>query len=120
MNRAQLLIYDSAGRLADRLTDLAQARSLWVRDVCHVNTCLNLLRQSSPGILVLKLGHNLEQELSLLVQVKQFFPTAAVIAVGDSDHPALAGLCWDLGAAYVLFPPQPLEKLPEIITGFLR
>ena len=34
-------------------------------------------------------------------------------------HAALAGLAWDLGADYVLFPPQPRELLPEIVAGLL-
>lgn len=118
MNRAQLLIYDSSGRLGELLSEFARAHSLWLRDVRHVKTCLNLLRQGGSGLLVLKLGANLEQELSLLVQVAQLFPATGVIVVGDADHPTLAGLCWDLGAAHVLFPPQPFEKLNEIVTGF--
>ncbi|MBI3409489.1 MAG: hypothetical protein HY040_14205 [Planctomycetes bacterium] len=119
MNRAQLLIYDSQGRLADQFSEFARARSVWLRDVRHAKTCLNLLRQGGGGLLVLKLGANLEQEMSLLAQVTQLFPATAVIVVGDTDHPTLAGLCWDLGAAHVLFPPQPLEKLNEIVAAFL-
>jgi DNA-binding NtrC family response regulator len=119
MNRAQILVFGGEGRLADQLQELGQARSLWVRDVRHGKTCLNLLRQGGPGLLVLKFGKNLEQELSLLAQVKLLFPEIAVLVVGDTEHPTLAGLCWDLGAAYVLFPPEPVERLREVIAGFL-
>ena len=118
MTRAQLLIYDSQCRLADFLSEFVKSRLLWLRDVRHVKTCMNLLRQGGAGLLVMKLGGNLEQELSLLANVKLHFPAAQVIVVGDTDHPMLAGLCWDLGAAYVLFPPQPLEKLTEMVAGF--
>lgn len=119
MNRAQIFVYGGEGRLAGQLQELAQLRSLWVRDVRHVKSCLNLLRQGGAGVLVLRVGSHLEQELALLAQVKQLFPETSIIVVGVTDHPTLAGLCWDLGAAYVLFPPEPLEKLTEVIHGFL-
>ena len=36
-----------------------------------------------------------------------------------SDQPPLAGLAWDLGACYVLFPPQPREQLLEIVNSLM-
>jgi apolipoprotein N-acyltransferase len=31
----------------------------------------------------------------------------------------LAGLAWDLGALYVLFPPQPQEILPDLVSHLM-
>lgn len=101
---------------------LARARpgaSFWVRDVRHVKTCLNLLRQGGADVLVLRLGKNIDQELALLEQVGLLFPATKSIVVGPADNPPLAGLAWDLGAAYVLFPPRPLESIRDIVLGFM-
>ena len=35
------------------------------------------------------------------------------------EHARLAGLAWDLGAAYVHLPPQPHERLPGIVAGLM-
>ena len=45
--------------------------------------------------------------------------TSPVVLAADGDQPELAGLAWDLGAAYVLLPPQPRERLPEIVAGLM-
>jgi hypothetical protein len=118
MHHAQLIVYGVEGRLAELLGALAHERALWLREVRHVKTCLNLLRRGA-GVLVLRVGKNLDQEMILLEQVTHLFPNAKTIVVGPVDNPALAGLAWDLGAAYVLLPPQPIETIGEIVSGFL-
>jgi hypothetical protein len=39
--------------------------------------------------------------------------------VGDADHAGLAALYWDLGAAYVLSPPQTRDALPGVVAALL-
>src|SRR5687767_13603232 len=104
MHHAQIVAYGAEGRLLDLLREVAGAGGLWLREANHVKTCLGLLRKGGPGAVVLKLGMDLERELSLLEQVSRLFPAAAVLVVGHAEHPALEALCWDLGARYVLFP----------------
>jgi hypothetical protein len=118
MHHAQLLAFGLEGRVADILRELAQGRALWLREVRHVKTCLGLLRRGAE-VLVLRLGKNLDQELTLLQQVTHLFPTTRTIVVGHTDNQPLAALAWDLGAAYVLFPPQPVETICDVVLGFL-
>ena len=120
MQRAQLLAFGLEGRLADILRELAREREVWLREVRHIRTCLNLVRQGGAGALVLRLGKNLDREMALLEQVTHLFPTTATIVVGPADNQPLAALAWDLGAAYVLFPPQPVESIREVVLGFLN
>jgi hypothetical protein len=70
--------------------------------------------------LVLKVGTDLLEELTLLDRVSLFFPHTATVVVGDTDNPLLAGLAWDLGAALVLFPPLPRHYLTDIIGRLLE
>src|SRR5205807_6809716 len=82
--------------------------------------CLDLLRRGWQAVLVLKVGRDVEEEMSLLAQVSALHPATATVVVGEAIHAPLAGLAWDLGAAYVLILPQPRELLPEIVAGLLR
>ncbi len=120
MHHAQVLVFGLEGRLADALRDLAQELQFWLREVRHIKTCLNLIRKGGAGVLVLRLGKDLDRELALLHQVSDLFPTTRTIVVGPVDNPPVAALAWDLGAAYVLFPPQPVESIRDIVLGFLR
>jgi hypothetical protein len=61
----------------------------------------------------------LERELLLLERVSWLFPDVSTVVVGDTENPVLAGLAWDLGASSVLFPPLPLEQLPDLVAGWL-
>src|SRR4051812_18974222 len=119
MRQAYILAYGPEGRLADTLAELALARSLHVREVRQREACLNMLRQGAAAVLVLRLGRDLDKELTLLEQTTNLFPTTPVLVVGPAENPVLEALAWDLGAAYVLFPPQPVESVRDVVLAFL-
>jgi hypothetical protein len=119
MHHPQILVYESDGKLAVLLRPLAEERKWVLREPRQVAPCLRLLRRGGPGVLVIKAGRDLERELTLLEQVAWMCPETATVLVGDAESAVLAGLAWDLGATYVLFPPQPRERLPEIVAGLM-
>ncbi len=118
MRRAQVVVYESDGRLTAMLRERAQARDWWLREVHQSAACLRLLQKGS-GVLVLRTGRDLERELTLLERVTRLVPDAATVLVADADNPAVAALGWDLGARYVLLPPQPREQLPELVEALM-
>jgi hypothetical protein len=139
MRFPQLLVYETDGRLAGLLRKLAEERKWSLREPRQPAACLRLLRRGGPGMLVLKLGpvrirqpgqdpaedaarpeRTLARELTLLERVGWHCPETATVVVGDAEHAALAGVAWDLGAAYVLVPPWPRDWLPEIVGGLMR
>src|SRR5258708_14797888 len=103
MRHAQILVYESDGRLADLLRPRAEAGRWGLRELRHLDACLGLMQRGGGTVLVLRVGRDLEQELGLVERAGRLFPDVPVVAVGDADHPALAGLLWDLGARCVLF-----------------
>jgi hypothetical protein len=119
MRRAQIVVYETDGRLADLLGACALAHGWWLRAVRHPARVQGMLGHGEASVVVLKTGRDLEREYSVLEQLTRRFPEAVTIVIGDADQPALAGLAWDLGAHFVLFPPLPRELLPEIVTGLL-
>lgn len=118
MRSPRLLVYETDGRLAALLRETARARALALREPRRPEACLRLLR-GGPGVLVLKLGRDPTPELLLLERVTWLCPDAATVVVGDAEHAPFAATAWDLGAAYVLLPPQPRDRLPEVVAGLL-
>jgi hypothetical protein len=119
MQHAQLLAFGVEGRLVEVLRELAQSQTLWLREVRRAKACLGLLRRAGNSTLVMGVGRNLDQELMLLEEVTHLFPGTRTIVVGPTENQPLAALAWDLGAAYVLFPPQPVESIRDVVLGFL-
>jgi hypothetical protein len=120
MRRAQVVVFETEGRLAELLRPTAQTHGWWLRELRHAPGCLEVLRRSGPGLLVLKVGSQLEAELTLLERVTWLCPDTVSVVVSDIDNAALTGLAWDLGAAFVLCPPLPREHLPELVTGLME
>jgi hypothetical protein len=119
MRHPQLIILEYGGRLAALLRDLAEERRWTLHESRQDAALLRQLQRGGPTVLVLQIGQHLEREFGLLAHVSRHTPEVATVVVGDVDHPALAGLAWDLGAAYVLFPPQPRERLTEVVASLL-
>jgi DNA-binding NtrC family response regulator len=119
MQQAQVLTYGIDGVRAERLRELAQAQRFWLRETNQFSACQSLLQSAPPSVFVLVLGRHLEEELALLEQVHACLPWTASIVIGETDNPALAGLAWELGATYVLFPPTPSERIVEVVSRFL-
>src|SRR5437588_9811659 len=97
MRHAQVLVCENDGRLAELLRPRAEAGRWRLRELRHLDACPGLLQRGGGCVLVVKVGRDLEQELGLLEQAGRLFPDVPTVAVGDTDHPALASLLWDLG-----------------------
>lgn len=120
MRHPQILVYESDGRLAAELRDLANKKYRWaLREPRQQETCLRLVRRGGPIILLIKIGRDIEHELALLEQVHAIMPDTRIVAVSDTENARLADLAWDLGATFVLFPPQPRERLAEIVESLI-
>src|SRR5437763_480100 len=86
----------SRRRRAGLLAETARSRGWALREPRQPESCLRLLGRGGPGVLVLRLGHDLVRELTLLERVSRLRPEAATVVVGDTEDPALAGLAWEL------------------------
>jgi hypothetical protein len=124
MRHPCVVVCETDGRLAALLepppVKKGQKPAWIVREARQADACLRLLGRGGPCVLVIKVGRDLEQELTLLERASALYPEVRSVLVGDLEHASLAGLAWDLGASYVLFPPQTRDRLPEIVTALLR
>jgi DNA-binding NtrC family response regulator len=119
MRLPQIVVYEKDGRLKLQLEALAEQRRWALREARQPETCLAHLSGGGPAVVVIKAGRDWERELVLLERAAWLYPDAAAVLVGDGDPSQLADLAWDLGAAYVLLPPQPRERLAEIVAGLM-
>jgi hypothetical protein len=119
MQQTQVVTHGVDGVLAERLRELAQAKRFRLRETSQQSACANLLQSSPPSVFVLVLGRDLERELGLLEQVHTSLPGTATIVIGEADNPVLAGLAWELGATFVLFPPTPVEWIGDLLGRML-
>jgi DNA-binding NarL/FixJ family response regulator len=120
MRQRHLLTCGIDDKLSQRLHQWVQHHGIGLRAVRQPDACLNLLRQGAVGVLVLRLGRDLESEYALLAQVAQQFPRVRVVAIGEVDHPPLAGLAWDLGADSVLASAEELDRLGDVIGALFE
>lgn len=121
MLHPKIIISERDGRLAEQLRPLAMAERWVLREPRQADPLWRILQSGGPTVLVVKIGGSPDQELSLIERVSWQLPDIATVAVGDLDSPAvLAGLAWEVGAAYVLFPPQSRDLLPDIAAGLMR
>ncbi len=119
MQQTQILTYGLTGIASERLRELATARRIWLRETNQTAACQNLL-QSAPTLLIVQMGRDLERELALVGIAHDCVPSAAIVVIGETDSAGLAGLAWEFGATYALFPPTPVERLNEIVNFTLR
>jgi DNA-binding NarL/FixJ family response regulator len=120
MRYPRVLVCEHGGRIAASFRELPLDPKVWtVHEPRRLEDCVEHLREPGPAVVILKLSRDLQQELELLERVNWWFPETACLVVSDTDNPALVGLAWDLGARYVLAPPQSCDLLPKLAAAFL-
>jgi hypothetical protein len=115
-----LLIWEGDGRLAGILRPFAEVHRWQLREEQHEDDVLKWLARGRPGVLVLRLGRDLEREVALLARATWALPDADVVVVAEGDNGRLAGLAWDMNASFVLTPPSARDDLPEIVVGLMQ
>ncbi|MBX7103926.1 MAG: hypothetical protein K1X57_07585 [Gemmataceae bacterium] len=118
MRRPQVVVFERDGRLARQLDELAAGRKWVLRESRQVDSCERLLIAGGPSVLVVRLGVDTELELSLIARAAGFPAELRTVAVTDGP-PALFGLAWDLGAAYVVTAGATPELLPGVVAGLM-
>jgi DNA-binding response OmpR family regulator len=121
MLRPQVIVFERDGRLAPLLRDLVASERWALRLPRQRDPCWEHLRQLTPTVFVLFIQQPADAELEMLQRVAVECPHVAIVAVGSVENAdTLAGLAWDLGADYALFPPLSRDQLPEVVGGLMQ
>lgn len=119
MRSPQLIVSESEGWIVELLQGTASAWQWALRRLRQPEACVAALRDGGPAVMVLELGRDLAGDFTLLEQVTRLCPEAPVVVVAPSPGP-VAATAWDLGAAYVLAPPEPRDALLTVVVGLME
>src|SRR5262245_10938212 len=109
MRYPKIVVFENDRTLASYLEPLTEEgrEPRWLlREPRQGPACLNLLHDGGPAVLILKIGRHLVRELTFLDEVHASAPDVPIVAVGDAEDAALMSLTLELGASFVLLPPQ--------------
>ena len=126
MRHPQLVVYESDGYLAAQVGDVARENGWIVRESRRPETCAAFLSEARPALLLLKLERKLIDELTLLAHLNATVPDCPVVVFSDlklenaAQRANLAGLAYDLGARYIMFPPLTRHVIEDIVTGLME
>jgi hypothetical protein len=68
---------------------------------------------------VVHVENELESMFTLIERVSSQHPEVDAVVVLDRDDGVLSELSWDLGATYVLAPPQPRDRLFDVVANLM-
>lgn len=108
--------------MARALAPLAEARQpRWVlRQPRRLDACARLAMRGLPSVLVVKVGRDVSREMAVLDRVRAASPEVPIVVVAAAASPALTGLAWHLGAAYVFTTEPPAETLAAVVERLLQ
>jgi DNA-binding NtrC family response regulator len=119
MRFPQLIIYETDGRLA-RVLEATAGTHRWVlRQPRRVESCLRLLKSGGRGMVVVHVENDLDSMFTLVERVSSQHPEVDVVVVLDREDWVLSELSWDLGATYVLAPPQQRDRLLDVVANLM-
>lgn len=117
MRQAIVFGYGVEGKPAESVREAAALHGAAFRELRDPQAVLRGLQKAPAGILIVRLGRALSDELELMQRIHRLFPEARTIALADSDNPGIAALAWEFGAAFVLARPLPWERLPQLVAA---
>jgi DNA-binding response OmpR family regulator len=120
MRTPQIVVYESDRGLAEMLRGTAEVWGWPLRELRDEAALLRALRQGGPSVLVMEIAGDIERDLSLLDRLTWLCPEVRAIAVSNVASEELVGLAWELGAAFVLAPPQPRDILLPLVLGLME
>jgi DNA-binding NarL/FixJ family response regulator len=120
MRYPQIILFEADAAIAQCLEPVAQDRRWLLRQPRQAPACIGLLRGGGPAVLVIKIGRHLIRELTFLNQVHEYYADAPVVVVSDSEDYLLLRLAMELGASFVLMPPQSRQDLSEIVAKLME
>ena len=125
MKLPQVVIYESDGFLAAQTRRLAKENGWLVRESRRPDSCVGLVSEVRPSVLLIRLGGDLQDGLSLLCDVVTTAPDCPVILVCDAKlegadlRAQLSALAFDLGARYIIFPPLQQPVIEDLVSGLM-
>ncbi len=120
MRSPQIVVYETERWIADLLHGTAEVWQWPLRELRDERALLRALGSGTASILVFEIGADVERDLALLGRLTWLCPDAMTVAVSNVANPEVIGLAWDLGADYVVAPPQPRDVVLHLVLGLME
>ncbi|MFL5327918.1 MAG: hypothetical protein ACJ8C4_03305 [Gemmataceae bacterium] len=121
MKRPQVIVLEPEDRLVSQLTGPIGEKHWRLRATRRAERTMRFLIQGRPTVVVVRLGEPPGAELGWLGRIAGRLPGIRTVAVGGGANAAVvAGVVWDLGVDFALFPPLSMDLLPEIVIGLME
>lgn len=126
MQHPQIVIYEADGWLAAQVVELARENSWLIRESRQPEACLALLRDNRPAVLLVKLERKMIDEFKLIALIRERVPDCPIAVFSDvkfegaAQRASLAGLAYDLGVRYVMFPPLTKTLVEDVAAGLMQ
>jgi hypothetical protein len=85
-----------------------------------------LLRDNRPAVLLVKLERKMIDEFKLIALIRERVPDCPIAVFSDmkfegaAQRASLAGLAYDLGVRYVMFPPLTKTLVEDVAAGLMQ
>jgi hypothetical protein len=125
MQHPQIVIYEADGWLAAQVVELAREHSWLVRESRRPEACLALLHDCRPAVLLVKLDRKMIDEFQLIAAARERVPECPIAVFSDvkfegaAQRASLAGLAYDIGVRYVMFPPLTKTLIEDVTAGLM-
>lgn len=120
MLHPQIVVFEPESRVAPQLRALAAAERWALREPRLESNCREQLQPITPTVLVIFVEEPAERALTLVADAARL-AHVAVVAVGSVENAeTLAGVAWDCGAEFALFPPLSRDLLPDVVRGSMH
>lgn len=120
MRHPQIVVFESDGTLARMLEPITRKELRWIlREPRQAPAAIELLRSNSPAVLVLKVGRNLVRELTFLDEIHSELSDVPIVVVNDAEDVTLMSIALELGATFVVQPPQSRQILGKVVESLM-
>jgi hypothetical protein len=121
MQLPQVIVFEPESRLATQLRELVAARRWVLQEPRQRAVFWQQMRRLVPTVCVINAESAEDDALAIGQKASQECPHAALVIIGGPDNAdALAGLAWDVGADFALFPPLSRDLLPSVVAALMQ
>jgi DNA-binding NarL/FixJ family response regulator len=119
MRHPVLVVYEAERRVGAFLEALVKNKRWVLREARTRQSLRRHLERAVSAVVVFRLRAAQTCDFDALEEISWTYPQASCIVVTDSESPALAALCWELGASMVCSVPWISAELEEGILAFM-
>ncbi len=125
MLHPQIIVKEADGWLAEQIRDVARENSWIVREIRDPIQCEETICSNRPTILLVVMGKKIIDDLKLVSRIYYCDPDCGIAVFGSTKYEGaaqragIAGLLYDVGVRYAMFPPLTKNLIEDLTYGLM-